>query len=93
VQIRPSGCLLGIENVMAEARTSDRLSPIVGLIALIEAARAWRLVAMEARRDEHVPHPEAGAISAFDVVQRNARELCHHLLDIQRAPLGNKTKK
>jgi hypothetical protein len=31
------------------------------------------------------PHPEAGAIGAFDVVQRNAHEVCHHLWDVRRA--------
>ena len=30
------------ENVVAEVRSYDALSPVVGLIALIAAARAWR---------------------------------------------------
>jgi hypothetical protein len=72
------------ENVIAETRSYDQLSPVVGLIALIAAVRAWRTAAMEAPHDVSTPHPEAGAICAFDVVQRNAHEVCHHLWDIQR---------
>lgn len=72
------------ENVVAEVRSYDALSPVVGLIALIAAARDWREAAMEAPHDAATPHPEAGEIRAFDVVQRNAHEVCHHLWDIQR---------
>ena len=31
------------------------------------------------------PTPRTGSICAFDVVQRNAHEVCHHLWDVQRA--------
>jgi hypothetical protein len=72
------------ENVMAETRSYDQLSPMVGLIALISAARAWRDAALEAPHDVSTPHPEAGSICAFDVVQTNAHEVCHHLWDVQR---------
>jgi hypothetical protein len=72
------------ENAMAECRSYDDLSPIVGLIALISAARSWRTAALEAPHDVNTPHPEAGAVCAFDIVQRNAHEVCHHLWDIQR---------
>ncbi len=72
------------ENVMAEVRSYDDLSPVVGLVALIEAALAWRQAALEAPQDAETPHPEAGAISAFDVVQRNTHEVSHHLWDVQR---------
>ncbi len=72
------------ENVLAEVRAYDQLSPVVGLIALIEAVQAWRQAAMEAPHDAATAHPEAGEISAFDVVQRNAHEVCHHLWDIRR---------
>ena len=73
------------ENVVAEVRSYDQLSPIVGLIALISATDAWRTAAFEAPHDVTTPHPEAGSICAFDVVQRNAHEVCHHLWDVQRA--------
>jgi hypothetical protein len=73
------------ENVLADTRGYDRLSPVVGLIALIVAADAWRTAALEAPHDVSTPHPEAGTIGAFDIVQRNAHEVCHHLWDIQRA--------
>ena len=72
------------ENVVAEVRSYDDLSPVVGLIALIDTARAWREAAMEAPQDVATRHPEAGEIRAFDVVQRNAHEVRHHLWDIQR---------
>jgi hypothetical protein len=72
------------ENIVAEVRAYDDLSPIVGLIALISAAHAWREAAMEAPQDIPTPHPEAGEICAFDIVQRNAHEVCHHLWDAQR---------
>jgi DinB family protein len=73
------------ENVIAETRSYDQLSPVVGLIALIAAVRAWRTAAMESPHDVSTPHPEAGSICAFDIVQRNAHEVCHHLWDIQRS--------
>ncbi len=72
------------ENVVAEVRAYDALSPMVGLIALVGAARDWRDAAMEAPHDVPTTHPEAGQICAFDVVQRNAHEVSHHLWDIQR---------
>jgi hypothetical protein len=73
------------ENVVAEARSYDELSPLVGLIALIAAADAWRTASLEAPHDVKTPHPEVGSIAAFDVVQRNAHEVCHHLWDVRRA--------
>ena len=72
------------ENVVADVRAYDDLSPVVGLIALIEAAQAWRQAALEAPHDAATTHPEAGDICAFDVVQRNAHEACHHLWDVRR---------
>jgi hypothetical protein len=83
------------ENVLADVRSYDALSPIVGLIALIAAAQAWRTSALEAPNDVSTPYPEAGSICAFDVVRRNAHEVCHHLWDIRRAlphsPVPNDT--
>jgi hypothetical protein len=75
------------ENVLADSRSYDDLSPVVGLIALIAAARSWREAALEAPHDVSTPHPEAGAICAFDIAQRSAHEVCHHLWDIQRGPM------
>lgn len=73
------------ENAVADVRSYDLLSPIVGLVALIAAADAWRTAALEAPHDVSTPHSEAGSICAFDIVQRNAHEVCHHLWDVQRA--------
>ncbi len=72
------------ENVMADARSYDELSPVVGLIALIAAAHDWRDAAFEAPHEVPTPHPEAGSITAFDIVQGNAHEVRHHLWDVQR---------
>ena len=76
------------ENVLAEVRAYDSLSPVVGLIALVAAVEGWRISALEAPHDVSTPHPEAGAICAFDIVQRNSHEVCHHLWDVQRALPG-----
>jgi hypothetical protein len=73
------------ENIVADVRSYDALSPIVGLIALISAADTWRTASLEAPHEVLTPHPEAGVIDAFDVVQRNAHEVCHHLWDVRRA--------
>jgi hypothetical protein len=73
------------ENVMADVRSYDHLSPMVGLIALISGADAWRTAAFEAPHDVSTPHPESGSICAFDVIQRNAHEVHHHLWDVRRA--------
>ena len=73
------------ENIVAEVRSYDELSPIVGLIALLSAADGWRTAAFEAPHDVTTLHPESGAICAFDVVQRNAHEVRHHLWDVRRA--------
>jgi hypothetical protein len=72
------------ENLMAERRSYDQLSPFVGLLAMISAVETWRTAALEAPRDVSTPHPEAGTIDAFDLVQRNAHEVWHHLWDVQR---------
>lgn len=74
------------ENLLADVRAYDELSPVVGLIALVDAAHAWRHAALEAPMDVRTPHPEAVEIGAFDVVQRNAHEVSHHLWDIRRSP-------
>ena len=73
------------ENVVAEVRAYDELSPVVGLIALVAAADQWQTAAFEAPREVRTPHPDAGSISAFDVVRRNAHEVFHHLWDVSRS--------
>src|SRR5580692_6235696 len=50
------------ENELARVRAYDELSPVVGLIALIDAAGAWREAALEAPHDVTTTHPEAGQI-------------------------------
>ena len=75
------------ENELAEVRAYDDLSPVVGLIALIETAKVWREAALEAPHDVTTTHPEAGQICSFDIVQRNAHEVCHHLWDVQRGAI------
>ena len=72
------------ENLIAEHRSYDQLSPFVGLLAMISAVETWRTAALEAPRDVSTPHPEAGTIDAFELVQRNTHEVWHHLWDVQR---------
>jgi hypothetical protein len=73
------------ENETAAVRFYDQLSPVVGIVALISAAETWRSAARDTPRNVDTAHPEAGTISAFDLVQRNAHEVRHHLVDIRRA--------
>lgn len=79
------GVPLWDENVMADVRFYDSLSPLVGLIALVDAVRTWRDAATEAPRDAWTSHAEAGRLWALDIVRRNAHEVCHHLWDVQRS--------
>jgi hypothetical protein len=72
------------EDELVAARAYDDLSPVVGLIALIEAAKTWQESAIETPHDVTTPHPEAGQICAFDIIQRNSHEVCHHLWDVRR---------
>jgi hypothetical protein len=76
------------ENLVAEVRSYDQLSPVVGLVALISAVQIWRTAALEAPHDAATPHPEAGTVCAFDLVQRTAHEVRHHLWDVQRQVPG-----
>jgi hypothetical protein len=73
------------ENVVADVRSYDHLSPMVGTSPCFQPPTRGRTAAFEAPHEVSTPHPEAGSICAFDVVQRNAHEVCHHLLDVQRA--------
>ena len=74
----------GLANV-ANVLTVFRILLIPVFVAcLLAGGTAWRLAALEAPQDSETPHPESGSISAFDVVQRNAHEVCHHLWDVQR---------
>jgi hypothetical protein len=81
---RTFGVPIWDENVVAGVRSYDQLSPVVGLIAMVDAARSWRTAATEAPHDVTTPHPEAGNLCAFDIIQRNAHEVRHHLWDVQR---------
>ena len=51
ISVDPSfGVPVWDENVVAGVRSYDSLSPVVGLIALIDAANAWKDAALEAPR-------------------------------------------
>ncbi|MDA8312768.1 MAG: GNAT family N-acetyltransferase [Actinomycetota bacterium] len=72
------------ENLLAEARRYEQLSPVAGLAVLASTASEWVRIA-ETAPDGEVTHPVFGILSTADVVRRNAHEACHHLLDIRRA--------
>ena len=80
---RRSGCRVGRERCR-RGSFLRRALPGGWPIALLAAAGDWREAAMEAPHDVTTGHPEAGQIGAFDIVQRNAHEVCHHLWDVQR---------
>jgi hypothetical protein len=72
------------ENALAEARRYHRLSPAVGLIMLRSAAREWANTAAAAPADTQVHHPQFGVLGAVEIIRRDAHEVRHHLLDINR---------
>jgi hypothetical protein len=72
------------ENALAEDRRYQQLSPVVGLIVLRSAAREWAGAAAAAPAAAEVSHPEFGRLGAVQIIRRNAHEVCHHLMDINR---------
>ena len=72
------------ENALAEARRYQRLSPRVGLMALRSAAREWATAAVMAPAGVQVRHPRFGGLGALEIIRRNAHEVRHHLMDIDR---------
>jgi len=73
------------ENALAEARRYQLLSPAVGLMVLRSAAQEWTATAAMAPADAEVCHPQFGVLGAVEIVRRNAHEVHHHLMDINRA--------
>jgi hypothetical protein len=73
------------ENALAEARRYQQLSPAVGLIVLRSAAQEWVTVAAAAPAEVQVRHPQFGVLGSLEIIRRNAHEVHHHLLDINRA--------
>ena len=73
------------ENALAEARRYQQLSPAVGLIVLRLAAQAWTSATAVAPADVQVRHPQSGTLGALEIIRRNAHEVHHHLMDINRA--------
>ena len=73
------------ENALAEARRYQLLSPAVGLIVLRSAAQSWATTAAVVPADLQVRHPQFGLLGAVEIVHRDAHEVHHHLMDINRA--------
>ena len=73
------------ENALAEARRYHQLSPAVGLIVLRPEAQAWVTAAAATPADVQVRHPQFGVLGALEIIRRNAHEVHHHLMDINRA--------
>jgi hypothetical protein len=72
------------ENALAEVREYERQSPVVGLRALRAAVDRWVDAARVADPEAVSTHDGGGAMTAADVIRRNAHEAVHHLLDISR---------
>jgi hypothetical protein len=72
------------ENALAETRRYQWLSPRVGLMVLRSAAREWGVAAAAAPAGVRVRHPQFGGLGALDIIRRNAHEVRHHLMDIDR---------
>jgi hypothetical protein len=73
------------ENALAEVRRYQQLSPTVGLLVLRSAAQAWATAAAMAPADVQVRHPRFGFFAAAEIIRRDAHEVHHHLMDINRA--------
>ena len=72
------------ENALAEARRYQQLSPAVGLVVLRSATREWTNVASNAPIETVINHPQFGTLGAVEIIRRNAHEVHHHLMDINR---------
>ncbi|MGH3157083.1 MAG: hypothetical protein ACRDNF_10960 [Streptosporangiaceae bacterium] len=72
------------ENALAEARRYQQLSSAVGVIVLRPTAHAWVTTATAAPRDVQVRHPQFGLLGTPEIIRRNAHEVHHHLMDINR---------
>jgi hypothetical protein len=73
------------QDDMAAVRRYEKLSPTVGLQALRSAVREWVKAAHEAPPSAHIEHASLGMMSTGDSIRRNAHEVQHHALDIERA--------
>ena len=69
---------------LAEARSYERLSLIVGLRALEVATADWVRAAEDAPLTATVTHPTLGELAASHSIRRNAHEVQHHARDIKR---------
>jgi hypothetical protein len=72
------------ENALAHDRRYQQLSPVVGLIVVRAAAREWAQAALAAPATAEVSHPGFGTLGAGEIIRRNAHEVRHHLMDINR---------
>jgi len=73
------------ENALAEVRRYQQLSTTVGLLVLRSVAQAWTTTAAMAPADVQVRHPRFGSFGAVEIIRRDAHEVHHHLMDINRA--------
>jgi hypothetical protein len=73
------------ENALAEVRRYQQLSTTVGLLVLRSVAQAWAMAAAVAPANVQVRHPRFGSFGAVEIIRRDAHEVHHHLMDINRA--------
>ena len=72
------------ERVALSVRDASPMSAVVGLRAMERAADEWLRAAAETPAGVTAEHPELGPMDRDDVVRRNAHEIVHHALDIER---------
>jgi hypothetical protein len=72
------------EEALADARRYDRLPAAVGLEVLRLAAREWAEVVATVKPEAEAAHAEFGRLGALEIARRNAHEVRHHALDIER---------
>ena len=74
------------ENLLATARSYDKIPLAGALWSLKKAVVDWREALEHAERASVVLlHPERGELSVLDAVRSNTHDVVHHAWDIQRS--------
>jgi hypothetical protein len=74
------------ENLLATARSYDKVPLVAAMWSLKNAVVQWREIVEEAnRRNVVILHPERGELSVLDAVGSNTHDVVHHEWDIRRS--------
>ncbi len=74
---------------MAQARSYEAKSAVVGLRVLADAAHEWHAAAVAAPRYVTATHSEFGTMDALSCAVRNAHEVVHHVMDVRRQRISS----